>query len=58
MSRREAASRTGSSQSSSNRPSSGSQVDQTDSPTRTTEKPASAIRSKSASMSGLRWYSA
>src|SRR6266699_1073517 len=44
------ASRTGSSQSSSNRQSSGSQVDQTDSPTRITEKPAFAIRSKSASI--------
>ena len=40
MPRSAAPSRTGSSQSRSNRPSSGSHVDQTDSPTRITEKPA------------------
>ena len=57
MPRSWAPSSTGCSQSRSKRPSSGSQVDQTDSPTRMTEKPASAIRSRSVSSRGLGWYS-
>ena len=58
MSRSWASSRTGSSQSRSKTPSSGSHVDQTDSPTRITVNPASAIRSKSGLRFGVRWYSA
>ena len=52
-----APSRTGWSQSRSNRPFSGSQVDQTDSPTRITEKWASTIRSRSVSSRSDGWYS-
>ena len=58
MPRSWASSSTGSSQSRSKTPSSGSQVDHTDSPTRITVNPASAIRSKSAFSRGVRWYSA